>query len=775
MPIRQRQDKKEKCCMKMRRTACWGRKGVCVLLAVFVFIGLCPLGNMPVCAQEKQPETVEGVQAVADAFSADKKEQERDTPAPAGKTVADLAEGEDAEGNDAAEETTTEEEKKDKVTKEDPETDNKTEVPEEPVTKEEAKECTTEKTEEASTAEEKGSSKEEVRKYLQLGRAYGIGIPLETVETTEQKEETVSDKAEKKTVSAEIKSEKTAESLNPSVDTVLANVRSYMLSVDTDPDYNSIWNVIGMTRSGLGVPASYTETFYKNVYAYLEENNWILTKTKYTEYSKLILALTAIGKDAQNIGGHNLLANLSDFTDIKYQGFNGPIWALIALNSHPSYTIPINPDAEEQTTEEGLIKYLLGRETSKGGWTLAGNEPDVDITGMTIQALAPYYETSVNVKGAINRAVEWLASVQLTSGGYATMGTETSESTAQVITALSAIGIDPATDDRFINENGKWPLTGLFQYYLPEGGFMHVAAGAGNNGGGEGGTLNGMATEQGMYATVAYKRMLQGKTALYDMSDVTITAGEKVEASSTGNSTGNTESIKEAGGTTTSLTVPVSQIVLDYSSITIVKGKTKKLTAVASPSNATNKEVKWSSSNKKVATVTQKGKVKGVKAGSAVITVTAKDGSGISASCIVKVNATPTAAASSSGSSTGTSGTATTKKLGTATTKSLGTSSAGASGTATENGKTEAGGWSFTGADYVPESYDSGDTIPLITEAEAEVPAAAAEKSWQDKTIKLEIPMGSVFYAGVGGTGLLAFEALIWFIWKKRKGKVTLE
>ncbi|MGN1144509.1 MAG: Ig domain-containing protein, partial [Anaerovoracaceae bacterium] len=246
------------------------------------------------------------------------------------------------------------------------------------------------------------------------------------------------------------------------------------------------------------------------------------------------------------------------------------------------------------------------------------------------------------------------------------------------------------------------------------------------------------------------------------------------EASSTGNSTGNTASIKEAGGTTTSLTVPVSQIVLDYSSITVVKGKTKKLTAVASPSNATNKEVKWSSSDKKVATVTQKGKVKGVKAGSAVITVTAKDGSGISASCIVKVNATPTAAAASGGS-TGTSGTAATKKLGTATTKSLGTSSAGASGTTAGNGETEAGGWSFTGADYVPESYDSGDSITLTTEVEASATAAAAEKNWQNKTIKLEIPMGSVFYAGVGGTGLLAIEALIWFIWKKRKAKVTLE
>lgn len=762
--------------MKMRRAVRWRRMSVCVLLAVFVFTGLCPPGSsITTYAQEKQPATVESGQTVPDTSSADKKEQERDTPAPSGKTAADLVAGEDAEGAEAAEETGTEEEKKDKVTGEDPETDKKTEAQEESVTKEEDTECATGKKEEASTQEDKSSSKEEVRKYLQLGRTYGIGIPLEILETTEQKEEIVSDKVEKKNVSVEVKSGKTAESLNPSVDTVLANVRSYMLSVDTNPDYNSIWNVIGMMRSGLGVPASYTETFYKNVYSYLEEKNWVLTKTKYTEYSKLILALTAIGKDAQNIGGHNLLAYLSDFENITIQGFNGPIWALIALNSHPSYSIPTDPNAKTQTTEAVLVTYLLQRETSKGGWTLTGNEPDVDITGMTIQALAPYYGKRADVTGAIDRAVEWLASVQLMSGGYATMGTETSESTAQVITALSAIGIDPATDERFINDNGKWPLIGLFQYYLSKGGFMHVAAGAGNNGGGEGGTLNGMATEQGMYATVAYKRMLQGKTALYDMSDVDLTSGEKGDDSSAGNNAGNTKPIQGSDGTTTVLTVPVSQIVLDYSSITVVKGKTKKLTAVASPSNATNKGVKWSSSNKKVATVTQKGKVKGVKAGSAVITVMAKDGSGISASCIVKVNATPTAAASSSGSSTGTSGTATTKKLGTATTKSLGTSSAGASGTATENGKTEAGGWSFTGADYVPESYDSGDTIPLITEAEAEVPAAAAEKSWQDKTIKLEIPMGSVFYAGVGGTGLLAFEALIWFIWKKRKGKVTLE
>lgn len=94
-----------------------------------------------------------------------------------------------------------------------------------------------------------------------------------------------------------------AKDLTPSVDTVISSVGAYMLSIDTNPDYNSIWNVIGLTRSGISVPASYTDTFYKNVYAYLEQKEWVLTKSKYSDYSKLILGLTAIGKDAQNVGG----------------------------------------------------------------------------------------------------------------------------------------------------------------------------------------------------------------------------------------------------------------------------------------------------------------------------------------------------------------------------------------------------------------------------------------------------------------------------------------
>ena len=585
-----------------------------------------------------------------------------------------------------------------------------------------------------------------------------------------------------------VQAAETAETLNPSVDTVLSSVHSYMLSVDTNPDFNSIWNVIGLTRSGLSVPASYIQTFYQNVYAYLVEKNWVLTRTKYTDYSKLIVGLTAIGKDAQNIGGHNLLAYLSDFTDVKRQGFNGPIWALIALNSHPSYTIPADAGAQEQTTEEGLITYLLSRETASGGWTLSGTEPDADITGMTIQALSPYYGMRDDVTEAIDRALAWLSESQLESGGYSTMGTETSESVAQIIVALCSVGIDCAKDSRFI-KNGKWPMTGLFQYYLPQGGFMHVAAGAANNGGGEAGTLNGMATEQGMYATVAYKRLLDGKTALYDMSDVTLSAGEVVDVSAVNTENDETATGSAGSDSSSGVKIKISNVRLDYSQITVEVGKTRRLKVTVTPDSASNKNLKWSSSNKKVATVNQKGKVKGVKAGTAKIKVKTKDGSGKKAVCTVKVvevssssesssgggssrssgSSSGTTGNSSSGASTGGSASGTTAAGTTAAAAAQTSSTAGQTGQTTgsaqqaADGTTEAGGWSFDGAAYVPESSvsaDYGDNASGMAEDNGTGGSAG------NGTITIEIPV-EVAYTLSGAVGLGALESLLWLLKKK--------
>lgn len=277
------------------------------------------------------------------------------------------------------------------------------------------------------------------------------------------------------------------------------------------------WMTIGLARAGILTDAQ-KEAYYANVVAYVNENindNEQLHRAKSTDNSRVILCLTAIGKDVTNVDGHNLLAGLSDLNYLKTQGINGPIWALIALDSH-DYEIPTVYEGGEQATRENIIETILSYQLEDGGWALSGNTSDVDMTGMAIQALAPYYDTNEEVKAAVDRALTYLSKVQNADGGYFSWGTTNSESIAQVIVALTALGIDPTSDSRFV-KNGFTTIDALLTYYVEGGGFRHVADGE----------LNGMATEQAYYSLVSYVRLLNEQPSLYDMSDVTIESVEE--------------------------------------------------------------------------------------------------------------------------------------------------------------------------------------------------------------------------------------------------------
>lgn len=625
-----------------------------------------------------------------------------------------------------------------------------------------------------STQEQTLTKKERkiVRKNLQLGRSYGFYA-------WGAEEDAAQGQSDESGVAVQTEAE--AEVLSPDIDTVLSKVRSYILSKDTKPDYSSIWNVIGLKRSGLYVPESYINLFYSNVIAYCESKDWQITRAKYSDYSKLILALTAIGVDARNVMGHNL----SDYENVSRQGNNGTIWALIALKSNPAYEIPEDPSAVQQNSEELLVKKVVGMQCQDGGWTLMGTTGDSDMTGMAMQALASYYNKDgyEDVTAAIDKGLAWIEKNQLSSGGFGTMNTETSESVAQIITALCGVGIDCGEDARFI-KNGKWPMTGLFQYYMPEGGFMHVAADAGNNGGGAGGIIDGMATEQGLYATVAYRRFLDGETFLYDMSDVAISAGTKPVVSptiDTGSNSGGNSSSTTAKKTETkpaASKVKVIKVGLNYSTIYLTKGKSKTLKATVSPSNATKKSVKWSSSNKKIATVNAKGKVTGKKAGSAMITVKAKDGSGKKAICKVVVTAPATTAKKNPTTATTrsqtkrvtapvTSGNSTVSSsvpAASGTTKKLpsgnsGNSAKAATGTTAKKKKTAAeettGGWSFSGDNYVPDTNS----------AESEDEVAQEDTETSDTGSKKEGIKWMVIFYIIGG---VVVGVLVFVLYKKR-------
>jgi hypothetical protein len=129
------------------------------------------------------------------------------------------------------------------------------------------------------------------------------------------------------------------------------------------------------------------------------------------------------------------------------------------------------------------------------------------MTGMVLQALTPYMDQPA-VAAAVDKAVTALSTIQNSSGGYASWGTVNAESIAQVIVALTSLGIDPGTDARFVKADGN-AVTALLDFFAPGGGFKHTLVGS----------VNGMATDQAAYALVAYDRFVNGKNRLYDMTD----------------------------------------------------------------------------------------------------------------------------------------------------------------------------------------------------------------------------------------------------------------
>lgn len=306
------------------------------------------------------------------------------------------------------------------------------------------------------------------------------------------------------------KNENSLTELKYSIDEATDKVSRYLLDNVKNPGCGSIggeWAVLQLARSG-NITADFRKTYLDNLSAYVKNKEGVLSSNKNTEYSRVIIALSALNVDPSDFAGYNLLKPLADFNTTVKQGINGAIYALIALDTK-NYVIPEAPEGAKQTTREELISYILDRKLEGGGWTLSGTKADPDITAMAIQSLALYYDSNIEVREAVDEAFDKLSSLQEADGGFSSWGTTNSESVAQVICALTSIGFDPAEEEGFIKENGSWLLSNLFSFAVEAGeglAFAHT-----------GSTANAMATEQAGYALVSYNRLLKGENSLYDM------------------------------------------------------------------------------------------------------------------------------------------------------------------------------------------------------------------------------------------------------------------
>ena len=281
----------------------------------------------------------------------------------------------------------------------------------------------------------------------------------------------------------------------PELKDAIHKTAAYEQETVTDPAVGSLggeWTVIALARSEENVDSNYFEKYRANVEKYLKEQDGILSENKYTEYSRVILALNAIGEDASDIGGYDLKEKLDDFDTVTAQGLNGAVFALLALNADSEET-----DGELQ---QKYLNYILEQEKTDGGFSMDDNadEADIDIA----------YSSEENVQQTIDRGIEFLADAQDADGGYTVYGDKSSESVSQTMIALSTVGIDCNKDERF-QKDGKGLYDILMQYCQKDGSFSHTPEGESDP----------MATDQALCALVSYERLQDEKNTFYDMTD----------------------------------------------------------------------------------------------------------------------------------------------------------------------------------------------------------------------------------------------------------------
>lgn len=280
-----------------------------------------------------------------------------------------------------------------------------------------------------------------------------------------------------------------------------------MFSETTDTIMNTVsmnigdeWKIMSLARADK-ISDTSKSIYYNNVVEYIKSVGGAkFSETKSTDNSRIIIALSSLGYNAADINGYNLVEPITDFEYVSKQGINGIVYALIALDTK-NYE-------QDTTVREDMINAILELQLSDGGWTFWGDKSDADMTGTVIQALAPYYENNEKVELSVDKALLFLSENQNSDGTFTSYGSSDCESSAQVITALTALGIDPVDDERFI-KNGNSVIDGLELFYT-DGWFTHSLNGEANT----------LSTEQAYYALVSYSRYINNKTSLYDMTDV---------------------------------------------------------------------------------------------------------------------------------------------------------------------------------------------------------------------------------------------------------------
>lgn len=307
----------------------------------------------------------------------------------------------------------------------------------------------------------------------------------------------------------------TAQQSSEELAQLLGTDRDHLLSSDelTAGDSNSDWAVFVAARNGA---TRGKDRYLEKLWDYVSDQYRAqggLDPIKATQWHRITLTVLSLGADPTCFGTDaegkpiNLVAdgtyNWKMTNSLGSQGINGWIYALLVLDA-------VNAEIPEDAlyTRERIMEEILASQLPDGGFDIGSGASGIDITAMAIQALAPYYERDREIQQRIDGALSYLSNAQNAQGDFGSGG---SESSAQVILALCALGIDPEEDARFCKPGGN-ALDGLLLYHQTDGGFSHTMNGK----------VNTLSTLQAAQALTALDRLRTGRGRLYDFSDLSI-------------------------------------------------------------------------------------------------------------------------------------------------------------------------------------------------------------------------------------------------------------
>ena len=234
-----------------------------------------------------------------------------------------------------------------------------------------------------------------------------------------------------------------------------------------------------------------------------------LDRVKSTTYHRVALVVLALGGDPESFGTKSDGTAIDLIADGTYafagssigaQGLNGWIYALIALDASGA-AVPENA----KFTREDMVQAVVTAQEPDGGFGLVAGKSDVDITAMALQALAPYREAHAEV---IEAGLAYLAGAMNDSCRFSAYDAESAESSAQVILALCALGIDPDSDSRF-QRGSQTLLTGMDAFRQADGTYGHAKDDTQGN---------FLATAQTLLALRAVQKLRDGEGGIFDFT-----------------------------------------------------------------------------------------------------------------------------------------------------------------------------------------------------------------------------------------------------------------